>query len=602
MKDFFKNFFASLLGTVFAWAFFGIFSLVVFIAICAAFSSAPKTTVPEHAFLVLDLNMNITDAPEHGDALSEILGGGQTRMGLWDLTQALKAAETDRRITGVFLRGNLQSSNFGSGYAALAELRRAISDFKNTGKPVIAYLDQPSFKDYYVATAAGTIFLNPFAALELNGPANESFYLGAAFKKYGIGVQTTKVGKYKSAVEPFIAENMSDADRAQRKALLSGLWDCLVNDIATARGITAGEITGFAETAPFIDAGDAEEKKLVDKTAYLDEVIQTLKEKSGEDELTGSFAQIGVREYAAKKAGKYHTGRPAIAVVYAEGEIVDGNGDGENIGGDSLAAQLRALRNDPDTYAVVLRVNSPGGSAFASEVIQRETRLLRENGIPIIVSMGSYAASGGYWISAYGDKIFAEKTTITGSIGVFGLMFNIGELSKNLGINFDGVKTTQFADMETISRPKTPAELALLQVQVDKIYDAFLAKVSEGRNLARADVEKIAEGRVWSGEDAKTVRLVDAFGGLRDAVDEAAKLSKIPANYVVVQYPEPQTALQTLAAMIEQSGRDAPVTKIPGKGAAARISGVANEMFRTIKNLNDRRGVYARMPYSYETN
>jgi protease-4 len=611
MKDFFKSLLAVVLGNLISLTaacavLFFFFVTAILLLVGAKPDAAPT---PDNAILVLDLSMTINDTPDQrANSLRGLLNNGGARIGLWDLTSALDAAALDGKVRGILVTGSLEFENYGSGFAALAETRRALLDFKKTGKPVFAYLESPSLKDYYLASAADTLFLHPHAMLDARGLASENFYLGNALKKYGIGVQTTKVGEYKSAVEPFISDKMSDADRRQRQTFLGNIWEDIAADITDARSLPSGAFAALADKHGVLDADLAKEHKLVDELAYLDQVIETLKKLGAANPATGSFAQINVRDYA--QAVPQKSASPVIAIVYAEGDIVDGAGslsseDGVADGG-ALAARLRELRQDGDVAAVVLRVNSPGGSAFASEVIQRETRLFSPEGKPFVVSMGSLAASGGYWISAYADKVFAEKTTLTGSIGVFGLMFNIEEAARNIGVNFESVKTSRFADIETLSRPKTPEELALLQRHTDKIYGAFLDKVSEGRKLKRDKVEEIAGGRVWTGRDALRLGLVDAEGGLREAVRHAVSLAEkgTGEKFGIRQYPERRTALEVFVETLQQPDHAPPVARAlsgtrenAGRGAASKLTRLLDNFCRQLERLNDRNGIYARLPY-----
>ncbi|MDR2982230.1 MAG: signal peptide peptidase SppA [Puniceicoccales bacterium] len=601
MKSFFKNLAASILGNLIACGAACVvmfFFFFIFLAVIGS-SGQAKVHVPKQSFLVLDLNMSIADAPEHsGGSLGQLIGGGGTpRIALWDLMRALDAGANDKRISGLFITGSLVSENYGSGFAALEEVRRAIEDFKQSGKPVIAYLENPSLKDYYLSTTADTIYLHPYSALEIKGMATQSFYLAGAFKKYGIGVQTTKVGKYKSAVEPFISEKMSDYDREQRQMMVGGIWNQVASDIAKGRKLNPKSIQEIADTKGILDAATALDLRLVDHKAYLDEVITVLKNKGTEDRVSKSFAQVNIRDYANSLARPNSYSGTNVAIVYAEGDIVDGWDNVNSVGGDWLAAELRRIRQDENVAAVVLRVNSPGGSAFASENIQREVRLTNDSGKPVIISMGSLAASGGYWISAYSNKIYAEKTTITGSIGVFGLMFNFQDLAKNVGIAFDGVKTARYADIEDISRPKNAEELALMQKLTDQIYDAFLDKVAEGRSIERATVAKIAEGRVWVGSAAKEIQLVDEFGGLREAVAEAARQAGMGSHYSVVQYPERKTAMEALTESLTRPEGESPVAKIQGNSPAAKVTRQVGDIWTLLQRMNDKRGIYARIPY-----
>ncbi len=603
MKSFLKNLFAALLGNLFALGIAAslvtLAGAVFLVSLAVSLGKGKVRDVPERAFLVLDLSMNISDAPERHDAglPSLLMAGATPRIALWDLMTAVQRAKADSRIAGLFVHGSLIAENYGSGYAAIEAVRRSIEDFKKTsGKPVIAYLEQPSLKDYYLVTAADTIYLNPFGSLEIGGLASESIYWGDALRKYGIGVQTTKVGKYKSAVEPFLSSKMSDPAREQMQVLLQGIWSRMLADISSARGVTVDALQRIADDEAILSAKQARERGLVDKNAYLDEVIAHLQKQGRSDSEMETFAQINLRDYAT--AGKLAVAggkQRKVALVYAEGEIVDGWESSGTVGGHWLAGELRKLRQDDSVVGVVLRVNSPGGSAYASEVIQREMRLLAESGKPVVVSMGSLAASGGYWISAYANKIFAEETTITGSIGVFGLMFNVQEFAQGFGVNFDGVKTSSLADMSSIYRPKDEKALQVLQAHTDEIYEAFLNKVAEGRDLKRYHVAEIAQGRVWTGADGLRLGLVDELGGMDAAVAEVRKAAGA-ADAQVQQYPERLDAWGSFTRSLQEGDGEGPVALSPADQLHRRVL----QQWEVLRNMNDRRGVYARLPYQLE--
>lgn len=602
MKSFLKQLCIVVLGNLVVGVVMAALMFSLFIAVFVAMGTKASTPVPDNAFLVLDLNMSLSDTPDQNKgALGGMLGSGVPRTGVWELTRALEAASVDRKICGLFITGDFVKEGYGSGFAALGELRRAVLDFKKSGKPVIAYLDAPSLQGYYVASAADEICANPFAILQMRGLSLKNFYLGNALRQYGIGVQTTKSGKYKSAIEPFTSDKMSDADREQAQDLLNDLWGEICADIATSRNLPPETLQNLANTHGLLEAQAALDARLVDKTAYLDEVIEHVRARGADDYVHNSFAQININDYIQNLSEPGKSSKIAdttIAIVYAEGEIVDGQSapGRDTVGGDTLAAQLRELRQDATVAAIVLRINSPGGSAFASEVIQREVRRITATSAkPLVVSMGTYAASGGYWIATHADRIFAEKTTITGSIGVFGLMFNLREIATRAGIHFDGVKTSRFADIETASRPKTDEELGLLQRLTDHIYDAFLNKVAEGRKLPRAKVETLAQGRVWSGLAAQRHGLVDEIGGLREAVHKAARLAKLdPDSCTILQYPEQRTALESLTEALNPSGEN-PVAKT--RGLAAQMTRQWGRLWNCLEKMNDRHGVYARLPH-----
>lgn len=594
-------------GLVFALLLLSLIAALSLFRSGSAESRAERREVRDKSVLVLDLDLNIADTPPARSA-SEIIGDafsgeGELSVGLLDLTRAIDAAAKDKRVTSMLLRGSLAPSGYGSGYPALAEVRRALGRFRATGKPVVAYLDSPTLRDYYLASAAGTVVLHPFSELGIHGLSSNNAYLGAALKRYGIGVQTTKVGAYKSAVEPFTSDRMSESDRVQTSALLESLWTGITDDIAQARKLSPAAIRRLADSRGILPADEAVDVHLADKSAYLDEIIDELCEKGAEDEDTGSFAQVNVIDYIRQmpKPPTLETHGDKVVVLYAEGEIVDGSGRGSGaFGGDWLASEIRQLRRDESVKALVLRVNSPGGSAFAAEVARRELERFGAEGAPVVVSMGSLAASGGYWISAGADRIFAEKTTITGSIGVFGLMFDVKELAAGFGVHFDGVRTAKYADIETLSRPKTQEELALLQKFTDRIYGEFIGLVAEGRSLPEEEVERVAQGRVWSGQDALRLHLVDELGDLDSAIAYARKAAKLSPAAPIVQIPSRREPAEAFAELFSGDGRRDPVAF--SKDPSARLMRLTREGLRRLSVFNDRRHVYARIPYMMELN
>ena len=606
-----KNFLGSLLGALVALVIFsgalvtlGIGLLGALAALGESEKSSPA--VLPGSYLVLDLSTNFSDAPPHLDLAA--LGGREESLQLRAATRSLRAAATDERITGVYLTGDLNPAGYGSGHAALRELRAALLAFREAGKPVVAYLTFASTRTYYVASAASDLALDPYGMILLPGLAAEPMFFAGAFEKVGINVQVTRAGKYKSAVEPFTRREMSAENREEVRELLQDLWDSLLGEIGTSRGVTAAQVQAVVDQEGLIRAAEALGAKLIDRTAYRDEIYDALKAKTGRAGSEKPFKQVTLAAYARQlkpasalpaprrvegvEPGSGKAGR--IAIVYAEGEIVDGEGSPDEIGGARLSRELRKLRQDKNVRAVVLRVNSPGGSAASSEVVQREVRLLRREK-PVVVSMGSYAASGGYWISAYADRIFAEPTTITGSIGVFGMQFDVQRLVDSLGVTFDRVKTGRFADAMTVSRPKTPEEMAVLQRMVDWIYGEFLAKVAEGRNLPPDKVAAIAQGRVWSGADALAHGLVDELGGLDAALAYAAGKAGLAADYRVVEIPRERELVEAIQELIEKA--------VPG---AARVTaGPLEELRRRLERelralaaCNDPQGVYARLPFT----
>lgn len=610
-----KNFFASFFGTLTALAVF-VFggALICFLMLAAvAAMGEKKVVVAKGSYLVLDLAANIQEKPadkEGFEQLAEALGGGGAHnLQLRAVTRALQAAAHDSDIAGLYIRGNFQPAGYGTGFGALKELREAVESFKASGKPVKAYLNFATTRDYYVASAASELTLDPYGGIFMPGLAVRPMFFPGLFEKLGIGVQVTRVGKYKSAVEPFIRKDMSPEDRAQTQKLIDDVWTELVAGIEHARQLKPGTVQRAVDSEGLLRADAAQKYHLVDRVAYLDRVMDELKKATGRAHGKEPFKQVALKDYmklvsgdglvaTRRDPGNVKLGASSggkVAILYAEGDIVDGDGhEQEYVWGDKFSRQLRALRQDDSVKAIVLRVNSPGGSATASEMIQREIRLTRQSK-PVIVSMGTVAASGGYWIATYADRIFAEPSTITGSIGVFGLFLNFQGLAQDkLGLTFDTVKTGKFADLSTVTRPKTEEELAIFQHTVDWIYDQFITKVAEARKLDRAVVQEIAQGRVWSGAEAKKLGLVDEIGGLGDALKFAATKANLGENFRVVEYPQRKQLAEVIAEALEGKRRDY------AEAAAGPVGAFVTEaaaQLRTFAHFNDPQNVYARAPF-----
>ncbi len=593
MKSFFASFFGALVALV-VFVFGGMFLMFVGLAMIAAMGeSQPKTQVEKGSFLVVELDTNIADAPSPFDGsgkLASLLGSDGHRLQLRLVLDGLAAAAKDDRIKGLLLTGNLRPQDYGSGYAALREVRQAVAQFRASGKPVVAYAENMDTRDYYLMSAASELVLHPFGMVWMPGLATEPMFLAGTLEKLGVGVQVTRSGKYKSYAETFVRRDFSPEAREATQKLLDDLWTEIRGEAAESRKLTPESLQALLETPEAQVGAVAVKSGLVDRAEYWDELLDDLKKRTGStDEHT--FKQIGLHAYLSAAVKGHQSGDKRIAVVYAEGVIVDGEGSEEGeVGGDRFALELRRLRQDEDVKAVVLRVNSPGGSANASEVIQRELRLLQEEK-PVVVSMGTVAASGGYWISAYGDRIFAQPNTITGSIGVIGMLFNVKELAQKVGVSFDVVKTGKFADTETISRPKSEEEMRAIQSVVDWIYGSFLDRVAEGRKLDRAVVAELAQGRVWSGTDAKRLGLIDEFGGLQAAIDCAADKAKLGKDYRLQEFPGKRDFGEVLRELFEDSGEFLSRTSLSGRVATRVKSEV-----RTLEQYNDPRNVYLRLP------
>jgi protease-4 len=604
-----RNFFTSMFGALAALLIFSaglVFCGLVLLAVFAAIGQKSTVVAENGSYLVFDLDTNITDAPPRFD-LTEFTGDKAETLQLRTVTRALRAAAKDERIAGVLLTGSLNPEGFGTGYAALKEVRSTLREVRAAGKPVKAYLSMATTRDYYLASAADDLVMDPYGMILMPGLETQPIFYTGFFEKFGIGVQVTRVGKFKSAVEPYTRKDLSPENREQLTELLGDLWTDLIADMAEGRGLQPADVQKVVDAQGIIRPEAAKAARLIDRTAYRDQIIDELKAKTGRKGSTESFKRISLVDYAknardpgppAPKKGektadqtkpKQLSGR--VAVVYAEGEIVDGEGERGYVGGTKFARELRRLRQDSDVKAIVLRVNSPGGSASASEAIQREIRLTREKK-PVIVSMGSYAASGGYWISAYGDRIFAEPSTITGSIGVYGLMFDVQKLANGLGFTFDTVKTGEFADILTISRPKTEQELAIFQRMVDWIYEEFVTKVADARKLDRQVVEDIGQGRVWSGREAVKLGLADEIGGLDVALRYAAQKAGLGENPTVSEYPRKKELAEVIADLLQKS----TPPELREHSLAAQVAHRFSRELATLRAFNDPRGVYARLP------
>lgn len=597
-----KQFLISLLGSLVALVIFTVGLVLLGIGIVGAIvtagvrrAQAAPAKLQNGSYLVLDLSTNVTDAPPEYD-FNGFGNDDRASLQLRPVLRALRVAAHDNRIAGLVLVGSFNPVGVGTGYGTLQELRKALLEFRTSGKPVRAYLQFATIRDYYVASAADEVDLNPYGLIYFPGLAVEPMFYAGAFQKYGVGVQVTRVGKYKNYVEPFIRQNMSPASRQETQRLLDDLWGSILAGVGHSRHLTPPQLQTVVDREGMIRPDVALRSHMVDRLWYRDQFIDDLRKRTGTAEGTDTFKQIALADYVKQMRPYVGSSNGKVAIVYAEGDIVDGEGDYDQVGGDRYARELRKLRLDPTVKAIVLRVDSPGGSATAAEEIQRELRLAREVK-PVIVSMGSYAASGGYWISTYGDRIFAEPMTVTGSIGVFGILFDIQKLANNFGLTFDRVTTGKFADALTITRPKTPEEMAHIQSMVDWIYGQFIDKVAAGRHLPKARVEEIAQGRVWSGEEALRLHLVDQIGGLRAAIGYAAQAAHLGPNPRLLEFPRQRTLAEAIAEML---GRTEPEADRPDSSLLGAVERQARQQLATLKAFNDPEAVYARLPLTLD--
>lgn len=661
MKQFFTNIAANL-ATV-ALLFLLVIMLTIGI-VAAAAGGSDGVVVPDGAVLVVDLSDALADrAPERTPSSAwdrALTEPGGPRLALRAAVVALQEAATDDRISSVLLRGNVMSDGLSSGYGGLVEFREALAAFAASGKPVHAYLLDPSVRDYYIASAANTITLDPFGTLQFGGLSSTQFYFAGFLEKYGIGMQVSRVGRFKSAVEPFLRDDMSPESRAQTRRYLEATWHEIKLQIAASRNVDTTRLQQLADSVALFLPDEAVSLGLVDRVAHFDVLLADLRritsdaragtalalgddseapsddlaaDSSGPDllqtgeELPTSIPQVLLRDYAriAVAMTDNPTSRRRIAVVYAQGDIVNGEGGTNQVGGAAFSRELRALRHDNAVRAVVLRVNSPGGSVTASEEIRRELVLLNADK-PVVVSMGTLAASGGYWISTAARRVYAQPSTLTGSIGVFAVFPNLEQLAEKNGITMDTVNTARYADIYSVTRPRTAAELAIVQRSIDVVYESFLERVASSRNLPIDSVRTIAEGRVWSGEDALAIGLVDELGGLQDAIAHAAQLAQLDGDYGLRELPKqtgasemfqeffndsPPPVIGSLSAMFTAASvaQQAGIAPQALSAWTARLAqhGPVSDAIRTLSRdlgsllaFDDPRGTYARLPFALQ--
>ncbi|WP_008308111.1 signal peptide peptidase SppA [Leptolyngbya sp. PCC 6406] len=600
MREFFKWMAASALGTLVGLVTFtalvGIGAGSLLFLIIASTSRETETTLEPNSMLVLDLATDIRDSiPPSGAGIvfGDTLAGTTTQsISVYQALNAIQQAATDDDISGLFIYGNSDS-----GFATLWELRQALTDFQESGKPIVAYEVGWSERDYYITSLADTLVLDTTGILELNGFQAETQFLAGALEKYGVGVQVLQAGRYKSAVEPFTRSDNSPEDRAQTEALLASLWQEFLTVVAESRDSTPTDLQQLADAGGILMATEAETAKLVDRVAYYEDVLTDLQALTESDaDLGEDIPAIDLVSYSHTVSSDHGRSRDVVAVLYAEGEIILGEGGMGVIGSDSLSRSLRDLRLDDDIKAVVLRINSPGGSATASEIITDAVKRLQAEK-PVIVSMGNLAASGGYMMAAAGERIYAAPNTITGSIGVFGLILNLQELANRNGITWDVVKTARFADMGTIARPQSPEELALQQAVVTQLYDRFVTLVAEGRDLTKARVESVAQGRVWAGNDALQAGLVDEIGGIEAAIAAAAEAAELD-TWRVQEYPQPRTLSDEIFERLFGN----VVSRLQGQRTHPVLMELqrAQAQWTLLESLSDPHGIYTRLPFNTE--
>lgn len=586
MKSFIKYTMATVVGIFLTMTLFTIISIISLAGMMA--TEGMSAPIKEKSILRLDLSGTLAERSESNPFVA-LMGEENKALSLEDALLALDKAAKNENIIGVYLEGGAMGANPGMAQ----ELRQALVEFKESGKWVVAYGDSYGKTAYYLSSVADSVLLNPEGNVDFGGMASQIMFYKDVMEKIGVKMQVFKVGTYKSAVEPFICTEMSPANREQVTSYLFSIWTNMLKDVAASRNMEMGKLNSLADSLTMIsEASVALNGGLVDKLCYMDEVKAILRDKSGlEDEdddlVFASVADVAKSETLGEKVDEQ------VAVYYAYGEIVQSQGTGLGISqehqivGEKMIKDLQDLREDDDVKAVVIRVNSPGGSAFASEQIWREVCLLKEKK-PVVVSMGGMAASGGYYISCAANRIFAEPTTLTGSIGIFGMIPDMSELmTEKIGLKFDVVKTNEMSDIGTMARPFNEAESAQMQKMINRGYDLFTKRVADGRGMAQDSVKLIAEGRVWTGEQGLNIGLVDELGNLDDAVAHAAELAKVE-KFRAVGYPAPDNPFEQLLNQTKGGYLDSELRELLGEGYA---------VYSLVRNVKDADRIQARMPF-----
>ncbi len=585
MNSFFKTFWAALLAFFVANALLTFLSFVFFAGLIAALGTSRPAVVSANSVLEIDLATPITDAPrssavENFDFMSMRMRPSNT---ILQAVTAVESAAVDSRIKGILL--NIRGGDINT--ANLEELHNAITRFKESGKFVVSYSEHYTQGRYFLASAADSIYLSPLGSLDWQGLSGSVMFYKGLLDKLGVQAQIVRHGSFKSAVEPFMYDRMSPENRLQMQTVVDSFWDAVSGQVAASRGIDTLALKQYASSLEVYSPGRAAELGLVDGVLYADQVRGVVNSLLG-NEPDGQINTVSLPGYiSATSMQRGHSSANLVRIVYADGEIVDGKGEPGQVGSERLAGQLADARADQDVKAVVLRVNSPGGSALASEMIWREVELLRKEK-PVVVSMGGVAASGGYYISCGADAILCDRFTLTGSIGVFGVLMNLEKgLKDKLGITVDVVRTSPSADLGSAFRSLSASENTYMMRQIEQVYTTFVGHVAEGRNLSYEAVDAIGGGRVWAGSDALRTGLADGYGGLKDAINLAADRAGVAADFSVDEAHQGGSTLDLILTGLSQ----------------ARAQGELGEIFSQYKNVQGVLGgarIQARMPFILE--
>ncbi len=586
MKDFFKYVLATVVGMLLFSIVMGVFMVMSMVGIVA--SGEQTKSIKDNSVLVLNLSGTL-DERAQADPMAFIKGENTEATGLDDMLTAIRKAKTNDKVKGIYIEAGAFAAD---SYASLQAVRKALADFRSSGKWIVAYSDSYSQSTYYLASVANKVWVNPQGMIDWHGLASQKIYFKDLLEKVGVKMQVTKVGKYKSAVEMFTVDKMSDADREQTEAYINGIWKNVVNDVAASRHLTASQLNTYADSLiTLAPATELVKMKMADQLLYTDQVKAEVKKLLKIDQKDEIY-QLSVSDMANVKDERKEGDQ--VAVYYAFGDIVDGAAASPTslnesvIDAQKVCRDLEKLANDDDVKAVVVRVNSGGGSAYASEQIWHQVSELKKKK-PVVVSMGGMAASGGYYMSAAANWIVAEPTTLTGSIGIFGMFPDMSNLMTNkLSLHFDLAKTNKYSDFGTQSRAFNADELAHLGTYIDRGYKLFRKRVADGRHMSEAQVEQIAQGHVWLGQDALKIKLVDQLGGLNEAVSKAAALAKLD-KYHTASYPAPAGWSEMLLDRMQS-----------GNYLDEQMRAALGEYYQpmmVVRNLSNRNPIQARLPF-----
>lgn len=583
MKQFFKITLATMLGLVLT----GLLFFFLLFAVAGAIASGDGNyTLKDNSYLTLELSGNLSeqaqDNPFNLDIPGLPMGSSVKEIGLNDVLAAIKKAKETPEIKGIFIK----AKTFNAGYASLSEIRNALNDFKESGKYIVAYADQYDQKEYFLSSVADHVLLNPIGMINFSGLASTPIFFTEALKKLGVKVEIFKVGTYKSAVEPYMNTEMSPASREQTEAYLNGIWNTLLNDISQSRALSVQQLNEIADQNTLLmDTKELLRFNLVDSLVYASEVdslLNRLHNVEKKDERTS----VSISNLLSAPTEKVKYQKTRLAVLYADGEIVDEGSEG--IVREDFIEAIQAIQADDKIKAVVLRVNSPGGSAYASEQIWKAIDDLKTKK-PVVVSMGDLAASGGYYIASGAQKIVASSNTLTGSIGIFGMFLNVEELTQKIGLNVDVVKTNELSDFGDMSRQMTDLEKAKMQRYIESGYELFVKRCAEGRKMSVDAIKAIAEGRVWTGEKAKELGLVDELGDIDRAIELAAEMGQIE-DYQIVSFPEKKDFVTELIAQMTEQSQLSALSWLPWNQQG---------QWQQLEKAFKQQGVLARMEYSY---